>query len=209
VLPIAAFRSSALRISGALVTAAFAMGCGGDPPPKAAPHHSAALASSVQRYMPLKDDVVYAYRTVAEDTGEQGVLMLHVKRTQADLVELNVGGKVQRLEILKNAIRNLDGGFLLKAPLTLGATWPGTGGQVRVTAVDKAMRVPAGSFVGCVETIEERTLPRGSKRITTDFCPDVGIVQLQVQAQVGSQYAVERAVLRSFGPRIDLGGTEN
>lgn len=159
--------------------------------------------------MPLKDDTVYAYRTVAEDTGEHGVLMLQVRRRAGDLVELSVGGKVQRLEILTSAIRNLDGGFLLKAPLTLGASWPGTGGQVRVTAVDKSMKVPAGSFVGCIETVEEHTLPRGSKRVTTDFCPDVGIVQLEVQAQVGSQYAVERAVLRSFGKRIDLGATAN
>ncbi len=193
----------------ALLSVGLALGCGGDPPPKAAPGHASVPESSVQRYMPLKDDTVYAYRTVAEDTGEHGVLMLQVRRAAGGLVELSVGGKVQRLEIFKNSIRNLDGGFLLKAPLVMGASWPGTGGQVHVAAVDKAMKVPAGSFVGCIETVEEHTLPRGSKKITTDFCPDVGIVQLEVEAQVGSQYQKERAVLRSFGKRIDLGAPGN
>lgn len=190
-----------------LLAAAFVLGCASDPPPRAAPKQSAAPTSSVLRYMPLKDDTVYAYRTEAENTGEKGVLMLHVTRAAAGLVELDVGGKVQRLEILKTGIRDLDGGFLLKAPIVLGATWPGTGGQVRVAAVDKEMKVPAGTFVGCIETIEERTVPNGHKRVTTDFCPHVGIVRLEVEAQLGVQHAVESAVLRSFGKRIDLGAT--
>ena len=192
-----------------LLAAVLALGCAGDPPPKAAAKQSAAPTSSVERYMPLKDDTVYAYRTEEEDNGEQGVLMLHVTRKATGLVELDVGGKVQRLEILKTGIRNLDGGFLLKAPLVMGATWPGTGGQVHITAVDKEMKVPAGTFVGCIETVEEQNVPNGHKRVTTDYCPDVGIVKLEVQAQVGAQYALERAVLRSFGKRIDIGATPN
>ncbi len=202
-LPTSAFRSLCLA------PVVLAIGCAGDPPPKTAPKPSSAPTSSVQRFMPLKDDTVYAFVTEAEDTGEKGVLMLHVKRTAADLVELDVGGKVQRLEILKTGIRNLDGGFLLKAPIEMGATWPGTGGQVHVAAVDKQMKVPAGTFVGCIETVEEQNVAHGHKRVTTDFCPDVGIVRLEVQAQVGAEYAVERAVLRSFGQRVDIGATPN
>ncbi|MEB2313910.1 MAG: hypothetical protein OZ921_14790 [Sorangiineae bacterium] len=186
-----------------LLATALLASCGTAPP--AAPESQAAgPTSELSRYLPLEHDTVLAFDTTIEESGETGVLMLRVARKSGNLVELGVGGRVQRLELLPGAIRNLDGGFLLKAPLTVGATWPGMAGIVRVTTTDKRVEVPAGRFEGCVETVEEKTLPGGFKRITTDFCPGVGIVVLDVEAAAGADQARETARLRSRSKRVDL-----
>lgn len=193
----------ALTSPAVLLVTALLASCGAAPP--AAPESQAAgPTSELSRYLPLEHDTVLAFDTNIEESGETGVLMLRVARKSGNLVELGVGGRVQRLELMPGAIRNLDGGFLLKAPLTVGATWPGMAGTVRVTATDKKVEVPAGRFEGCVETVEEKTLPGGFKRITTDFCPGVGIVVLDVEAAAGAEQARETARLRSRSKRVDL-----
>ena len=94
------------------------------------------------------------------------------------------------------------GAYVLKAPFSLGAQWSGEhGSDIRITSVDRAIQVPAGSFVGCLETVE--TL--AERRTTTIYCPEVGIVSLEVEApRQGGGRALERAVLRSFGAPVDL-----
>ena len=49
---------------------------------------------------------------------------------------------------------------------------------VRVTAVDRIAEVPAGKFIGCIDTVEEARAATNEpvRRITTTYCPDVGIV---------------------------------
>jgi hypothetical protein len=96
--------------------------------------------------------------------------------------------------------------YLLKAPLAAGAHWLGEkGAQVRVNAMDKAVQVPAGQFAGCVETVEE--VANGGaplRRVTTLFCPDVGIVSLRAEAWEQDKHVAERAVLRSFGEPVSI-----
>ncbi len=184
--------------------ALLAVACGGTAPAASPSGTAAPNPDEVSRYLPLDDDTVLAFETRIESTGEKGVLMLQVRRPVGNIVELGVGGRVQRLEVLPHAIRNLDGGFLLKAPLRAGATWQGMSGTVRITSVDKSVDVPAGHFDHCLETIEEKAAQGGSKRITTDYCPDVGIVVLDVEASAGGEYEKETAHLRSRGKRVDL-----
>lgn len=178
-------------------------GCGASAP-ASAPAKPPPQPDELSRYLPLEDDTVLAFETTVESSGEKGVLMLQVHRPSGNLVELGVGGRIQRLEILPHAIRNLDGGFLLKAPLKRGATWQGMAGQVTVADNDKSVDVPAGHFQHCVETVEEKAVMDQRKRITTVFCPDVGIVVLDVEAQAGSETDKETARLRSHGKRVDL-----
>lgn len=180
-------------------------GCAGSkaPPRAAAP----AGPTDLMRYLPLKDDTVYAYDTSTDQTAEQGVLMLAVKRRRADLAELSIGGRIQRLDIEADGIRHATGGWLLKAPISEGAHFKGSFGEVRVTSVARAIDVPAGHFKGCVETVEEVSAPV-RKRATTIFCPDVGIVLLQAEGDVEGDYGVERAALRSYGPRVDVNATK-
>lgn len=192
-----------MRIRTEWALALLAVACG-SPAPAAPSAKPVPAPDEVSRYLPLEDDTVLAFETRVESTGEKGVLMLQVRRPYGNIVELGVGGRVQRLEVMPHAIRNLDGGFLLKAPLRTGATWQGMAGTVRVTSDDKSVDVPAGHFDHCVETVEEKQAQGGVKRITTDFCPDVGIVVLDVEASVGDEHAKETAHLRSRGKRVDL-----
>jgi len=181
-----------------------ALACGGAPAAqngsKLGPTQPAI--TDVERYMPLKGDTVYAFETQIENSGEKGVLMMHVDRPRADQAVLTVGGKAQRLEIAKQGIRIDNGGWLLKAPLSVAATFRGQFGEVVVRNIDAEVDVPAGHFKGCIETVEESTTVK--KRVTTVFCPDIGIVSLEAEGAIGDDYGHEKALLRSYGPRVDI-----
>jgi hypothetical protein len=177
--------------------------CAGSAQTESKPAKAQPGPLDVARYLPLVDNTVYAYVTQAEGVPEQGVLMLAIKRPRPESVELSIGGRVQRLDIATDGIRYATGGWLLKAPLAAGARWKGSFGQVRVSSLDRAIEVPAGRFKGCLETVEEVQAPV-QKRATTVFCPDVGIVLLQVEGMIEGEYGQERAVLRSYGPRVDI-----
>jgi hypothetical protein len=54
-----------------------------------------------------------------------------------------------------------------------------------------------------VETIEESQVAQ--RRVTTVFCPKVGIVSLEAKGKLGDDdYGRERAVLKSHGPKVDI-----
>jgi hypothetical protein len=155
--------------------------------------------SGVERYLPLHDNYVYEYDIVA-DSGEKGRMMVQVSRPRPGLAELNVAGKVDRLELSTDAVRHATGGFLLKGPISVGAQWQGQFGKVRVVSISRAVAIPAGKFEGCIETLEEATQPV-AKRANSIFCPDVGLVALEVEGTVNGDEASVSSELRSFGPR--------
>lgn len=192
-----------IRTSSELTLVLLVAGCGG-----AVAHNDSKIGptepviTDVERYMPLKADTVYAFETSIENSGEKGVLMMHVERPRGNQAVLVVGGKAQRLEIEKQGIRLANGGWLLKAPLSVAAQFKGQFGQVVIRSIDATVDVPAGRFTGCVETIEESTAVQ--KRVTTVFCPDIGIVSLDAEGTIGDDFGRERAALRSYGPRVDI-----
>jgi hypothetical protein len=163
---------------------------------------SAPVISDVQRYMPLEANTVYAFQTEIENSGEHGVLMMHVDRPGPGAATLTVGGKAQRLSIVPEGIRLETGGWLLKAPLREGGTFKGQFGTVTVRSTDKSVEVPAGKYTGCVETVEESVAVQ--KRVTTVFCPNIGIVLLDAEGSIGDDFGRERALLRSYGQRVDI-----
>ena len=164
--------------------------------PAAAP--PAPAAEGVERYMPLPAGFVYQY-DVETDAGETGRMMMQVSRPRAGLVELDVAGKVQRLEVSPDAVSHVTGGYLLKAPLELGAEWKGQFGTVRVASVTRAIQTPAGAFDACVETVEEAATP--PKRATSVYCLDVGLVRLHIEGELGTEAGSVETTLRSYGPR--------
>lgn len=179
-----------------------AVGCGGDATKQPAASPAAPnQVSDVERYFPLLADTVLAYDTESEISGEKGMLVMQVRRTRAEHAELYVAGRAKRLELVKSGIRLSGGGWLLKSPLTQGMRYKGDFGEVLVTHVGKALTTPAGAFSDCVVTVEQA----GSRKVTTTFCRDVGIAELVVEGQVGEEFGRERAVLRSHGPRVDIG----
>jgi hypothetical protein len=171
------------------------------PPPVAAP--PSASVEGVERWMPLKNATVFAYDTVSEPSGEKGMLVLEVKRARTAMVELSVAGRVQRVEVDATGIRHVTGGWLLKEPPTLGARWKGDFGAVEVTAIDRQVNVPAGSFTGCLETVESLTGADFNKRTTTVYCSGVGIATRRTEVESNEGNGVESLKLRSFGPKFE------
>ena len=113
------------------------------------------------------------------------------------------------VEVKEDGIVRLEtSAYLLKAPLSAGAEWPGEGGAtVRIGSLDRMVDVPAGKFVGCIETIEEVATRPGknpSRRVTTTYCPDVGVALLHAEMWRASQHTGEHATLRSFGKPVQF-----
>lgn len=179
---------------GALVTGCGAAG-GGLPPDTVRLHQSER--SEVDRYLPLHDGVVFEYATRAS-SGQPGMMTIQVENTDKKHVEVAFGGRRESLLVGPAGVRYADGGYWLKAPLSLDNSWDGRYGTARVAAKDVELTVPAGHFESCIR-VEENDRTQTSTTTTSVYCPQVGLVLLDVK----SKAAHETAVLRQFGPRID------
>jgi hypothetical protein len=175
--------------------------CG--PAPATSPLGSLPTATGLARYLPLEHGTVFSYETSTEPPTEPGLLILEVRRPRPDTAELVVAGRARRLKVSGAAVAHAAGGFLLREPLAVGATWHGDFGRVRVTRVDLPVTVAAGSFAGCVETVEELQTREGQKRTTTAFCPGVGITVRETEAEQGALRQSERIALKSYGKKFD------
>jgi hypothetical protein len=177
-------------------------GCAAPPSPSGAAAPPAPATSATQgeaeRYLPLLNDTVFSYTAWLPESAEPEQLILQVNRSGPHHANLRSGNSVKRLELVADGVRLVTGGYLLQAPLVAGADWAGPAGRVRITAVDQDVRVAAGQFAGCLETLESDT--RGSREIATTYCPGVGIVKFSVDD--GERQ--ERFELKSFGPRVDV-----
>ncbi|MET0411767.1 MAG: hypothetical protein ABW217_10760 [Polyangiaceae bacterium] len=186
------------------LVAAWLAACSADAPRALTPGASAVedvtARSSVQRFLPLKHDTIYSYDVYAPDQAAPEQLILQVERHSAERANLRSGNVVRRVVFEPEGVKLVTGGYLLRAPLELGANWAGPAGSVRVSDVDQVITVPAGTFSGCIETSE--TAGGGALRrvIVTSYCPDVGIVRFSVQSAEEQQ----RFELKSFGPRVDI-----
>lgn len=184
----------------ALVNLVLAQGCAQAPPPAAPPVHNSEPVI-VSEWLPLENDTVSDFDTAVEGTGERGRLVMQVSRPHPNQVELNVAGKIRRLTVKPEGVEIATGGWLLKRPFTVGATFPGLNGHVTVVSVDKVLDVPAGHFTGCIET-EEKT---ATNRTITDFCRGSGIARLVIEGSADGELRREIAELRFYGPRVDVG----
>jgi len=181
---------------------ALALGCAAAPASSKAPN-AAAAATGLARYLPLEDGTVFAYETSTVPETERGLLVLEVRRPRPGVAELVVAGRARRLSVGEHEIAHASGGFLLREPLSVGAGWHGDFGHVHVTRVDIKVTVGAGTFTGCVETVEELATREGEKRTTTAFCPGVGIALRETEAEQGAEQQSERIALKSFGKKFD------
>ncbi len=191
-------------------------GCGAAPETPVAPGWSrqpdglkgVTSGSAAERFFPLVDGNAYHYETISlgdEAKSSGGMLMARVHRSSPTSGELRLPSGTRHIEYANDGVVSVSttGGrtYVLKVPLVASSIWPGEhGGQTRITAVDVAVTVPAGSYSGCLTT-EELRGGDSPMRVTTTYCPDIGIVALEAQA--GSQ--VERASLKQYGPPVDIG----
>jgi hypothetical protein len=185
--------------------AAFVLGaCSAGSPravtPGASPVEEVTAPSSVERFLPLQHDTVFSYDVwlPGQDTPE--TLILEVERRSSERASLKTGSVIRRVEFEADGVRLVSGGYLLKAPLTLGASWAGPAGSVRVTDVDQVIQVKAGTFSGCIETSEIAGGGELRRVIVTSYCRDVGIVRFSVESSQEQQ----RFELKAFGQRVDI-----
>lgn len=172
--------------------------CGDGKPVEAPTAARPATASAVEQYFPLEEGRLYNYTTT--ENGETGMLVAKVHRTDATHGELRLSNATKRFVFAPGSVAYDTGAVILKAPLDVGASWPGEhGGTTRVVSVDATPKVLAGSYSSCVKTIEEGGRPPGSSYATT-YCPGVGMVLLEVKAAGGEA----RAELKSYGPPVKI-----
>ncbi len=190
--------------------------CGGPgpaAPPSPATAVDPAIPAEAARWFPAEDDVVLAFDTEDRVTGGRGVMMLRVRRVGGGRVELVGPRRTERLQLTAAGImRDAEGSYLLRLPVTVGATWPaGPNASLSVARAGLSIKVKAGEFDGCVETVERR-VGAVSGTLTTTFCPNVGIVKIETKGEAsarGKEAAPteihEVVELRSFQRAIDLG----
>ena len=123
------------------------------------------------------------------------MLVAKVHRVDATHGELRLSNATKRFVYTPEGVAYDGGAFILKAPLEVGASWPGEhGGVTRIVSTSASPNVPAGAYGSCVQTVEDGGRPLGSK-YTTTYCPGVGMVLLDVVASGGEA----RAALKSYG----------
>lgn len=157
-------------------------------------------STEAELYMPLEDGTVYTYDTRVGDSPQVGLMTIQVKRGRGGHVELEMAGRTEHLKVQPGGVAYLDGGYMLRAPLSAGNAWEGKMGVTKVVGVHEKIDVPAGHFAGCVRTIERGHAGRLQLAVTSVYCPRVGLVSLETEGRTTGR---ETAVLRSYGPRAD------
>lgn len=111
--------------------------------------------------------------------GPPTLAITRVTASGEDYAVVSSGGAPIRYEWRDDGLYRPDrGGYVLKAPITVGARWEaGQGTTAEVVATDKQVSTPAGDFAGCVEVVEQGGAT--PKLVRTVFCPDVGPVELE------------------------------
>jgi hypothetical protein len=192
------------RIGLSLWVLAALFGCGSEPQAKSPDGSVGGPVTDVERLMPLEHNTVFSYATTAED-GTTGIYVIEVGRPRATMAELKVAGNVFRRYISPDGIQAPGGGYVLHTPLTPDAEWQGEFGIVSVKSLSRSIKVPAGDFANCVETVEEAETPSYTKTATSVFCPGIGMVYYHVQGEQTGVKVSQKLELRSFGPRFVAG----
>jgi hypothetical protein len=186
-------------------TIALTAGCASHPPVvTVAPVPAGNPELEVERYLPLQDGTVFSYDTHSEANNASGVLIVQISRPRQGRVDLRMGSRTERLQLDAYGVAYVEGGYLLRPPFATGSNWKGRSGTVRVANADESIAVPAGKFDGCLRTVEESQETGLSRTVTSVYCPHVGLVSVDVEGETGEQHDRETAVLRSFGPRVDI-----
>lgn len=104
-------------------------------------------------------------------------------------------------ELSAEGIRAVGGPFLLRAPVSVGETWPTLGGRTaRVVSVSARPTVVAGRFEDCVDVRESGGAD--GRTVRTVYCPNIGpvLIESSMQARLTGMEAALVARLRSYQP---------
>lgn len=187
-----------------LVVLSLASGCGGEQEAKSPDGSIGGPVTDAQKLFPLQHNTVFSYVTT-DDAGQTGIYIIEVSRPRETMAELKVAGNSFRRYISADGIQAPGGGYVLKMPLNASAEWRGEFGDVSVKSMSRSIKVPAGDFGNCLETLESADTPAYTKTATTVFCPGIGMVYYLVQGEQSGVKVSQKLELKSFGPRFVAG----
>jgi hypothetical protein len=187
-----------------LVLVSALSGCGGKDEAKSPDGSIGGPVTDVQRLMPLEHNTVFSYATTAQD-GTTGIYVIEVARPRTTMAELKIAGKVMRRYISADGIQVPGGGYVLRSPLSADAEWVGEFGAVSVKSMSRSIKVPAGDFGNCVETVEEADTPAFSQNADAVYCPGIGMVYYMIEGEQNGVKVSQKLELKSFGPRYVVG----
>jgi hypothetical protein len=185
------FRRAAL--SSHLAALCVAAGCA------SAPAAAPTVPLTPPRLYPMAAGSAWSYDV---DTGDGATVLAIARVTEATAERATIqGGEgATHYELRPDGIfRQERGGYLLKLPLREGAQWEsGNAMQAKIARLGVAIETPAGHFAGCVEVIEQGAA--NGAVISTNYCPDVGPVQVvsSMQLTLGQQTVQVVAKLRGY-----------
>jgi hypothetical protein len=142
----------------------------------------------------------YAWSYDVETEGEPPVLAVaRVARFDSGVASVMTGPESeQRYSVSDVGITRVgQPGFLLKAPIELGAVWDsGSQTNARVASVSEQVSTSAGTFAACV-VVEEQNHTSG-QTVKTTYCPGVGPAVVVTQMEVRGHLLTVTARLRGF-----------
>jgi hypothetical protein len=181
-----------LVLGGALAAAGCATG-------GAASAHVPRTGLTAADYYPLAEGWKWAYDL--ERDGQKLLAIYSVMERTTDGATILAGTEKLSYAVTPEGVAQMDsrgvGDFIIKNPLSKGATWPVAGGTARVVSTTDELTVDAGHFYDCaVVEVTREDPPRLARTI---FAPDVGPISIEVQVQENGKYVVTtRALLRSL-----------
>jgi hypothetical protein len=159
-------------------------------------------------YYPLAEGWKWAYDL--EQDGEKILAIYAVTESRPEGATITTGPEQLHYAVTPDGIAQSDasgvGDFVLKNPLTKGATWPVASGTATVISTTEEITLDAGQFYDC--TLVEVVRADPPRIVRTLFAPDIGPVTIEFQVQEGGKYVTKtRARLRSVTkPGEDLFG---
>jgi hypothetical protein len=142
----------------------------------------------------------YAWSYDVETEGSPPVLAVaRVARFDSGVASVVTGPESeQRYAVSDAGIQRVgQPGFLLKAPIAVGATWDsGADTHARVATITESVTTDAGTFASCV-VVEEQNAASGQS-VKTTYCPGVGPTLVVSQMDVRGHLLTVTARLRGF-----------
>jgi hypothetical protein len=162
-----------------------------------APHVPRTGLTAVDFY-PLTEGWKWAYDL--DKDGQKILAVYSVVERMPDLATVRTGEENLTYTIAADGIAQRDtlsvGDYILKDPITKGATWPVAGGTAKVLTTTEEVTSEAGHFYDCAVIEVTRVDP--PRVVRTTFAPDIGPVAIEVQVQdAGKMIVTTRARLRS------------
>ena len=158
-----------------------------------------AKALTPERLYPLALGSAWSYDVETGD-GEPVLAINRVVEAGPGYAGVLGGEGVRRYDIRPDGLyQTVLGGYLLRAPIELNASWDaGRGVTARVAETAVAIETAAGRFSGCVRVLEQGAA--SGAVVTTTYCPDVGPVE--VQSRIELDHGVVQVIARLRGFRI-------